>query len=456
MRKGITILLLFSIMRFLVGACGWDWDTIAMEKRQFPSVHELITGKFLRHSQPFYYWRIKDRSEKLISHPDSLALYDDLAWAYDKTGEHELAIETMLRKEALSPGIYETYANLGTSYIHNGEYKKGLKYIKKAIEINPEAHFGREIYQMYLVEYVISKPDSSGIPILPLSSGKEPDFYTFLKDNHFKEALANGSSKEAELSKAVKGIAGMMKFGQYNSPILLEVLGDLLYAANSGADAGAGHLAARAYLRASFETKKSEVQKAYENKANQSIERVYFSRDIPERHRHELQEPAHQVYPLKNLTAVLKIEILSADLWYDEIRQNELNWIEAGVNPDSAFAANYYEEPEQEFIYEQSSNIFKEVDEEAWLKRQLERPESIRSIHNISKLDPEITAALDSIYEAEFRQMYPEDTVTKTKEKPEEDGTKSEFDNTMIYFLLGIVFILMVVFVLLKKKSKRR
>ena len=52
----------------------------------FPSVHELITGKFLQHSQEFYYWRVKDRTEKIQLYPDSLSLYDDLAWALNKVG----------------------------------------------------------------------------------------------------------------------------------------------------------------------------------------------------------------------------------------------------------------------------------------------------------------------------------------------------------------------------------
>jgi hypothetical protein len=79
-------------------ACGWDWDTIQMEKQQFPQIHELITGKFYRHSQELYYWRIKDRSARIQKYPDSLHLYDDLAMAFDKTGEPAKAIETMLKK----------------------------------------------------------------------------------------------------------------------------------------------------------------------------------------------------------------------------------------------------------------------------------------------------------------------------------------------------------------------
>src|SRR5690606_34626591 len=163
-----------------------------------------------------------------------------------------------------------------------------------------------------------------------------------------------------------KGIAGMMKFSQHESPVLLEVLGDLLYAAESGYDPGAGHLAARAYLKASFEVKDSVVSKIYEQKAKQSIERVYSDHPIsvqPSPDGSPVFE--HHVYPLRNLIAVLKIEILSADSWYEEIRQNELNWIKSGVNPDSAFAANYYNVPVQPYIYEANDAVLDKVDEEA-------------------------------------------------------------------------------------------
>ena len=448
MRKALLVLIIFGLGRTIVSGCGWDWDTIQMEKKQFPSIHELITGKFLRHSQEFYYWRVKDRSEKLILYPDSIPFYDDLAWAYDKIGEHEKAIETMLLKDSLFPGLYETYANLGTSYIHNGDLEDGLTYIKKAIEINPEAHFGREVYQQYLVEYILEKQDSLGNFSLPLSVGNSPDFYTFLKNRHFKTAYANGSTKSKEISKAVKGIAGMMKFGQYNSPILLEVLGDLLYAAESGYDPGAGHLGARAYLKAAFETKDPDISKQYEMKAMLSVERVWAD------HGPGSPQFEQSVYPLRNLAAVLKIEILSAETWYEEIRNNELSWISAGINPDSAFAANYYDEPEQEYIYESNSAIFDKVDEEAWMKLQMQRPDHIRYIHQVDRLDDSTRLLLDSLYNQEFR-IIPEETPEAEKNKKDEEADDDSFGSISIYWILGLLGVLMLVFLLLRFRGKR-
>ena len=151
---GYVVLLLTPA---LLHACLWDYDTLKMERSRFPTTLELITGKFLRHSPEFYQWRIEDRQRRLYNEPDNLALYDDLAVAYSKLGQQDKAIETILLKEQKHPGLYETYANLGTFYIFVGEWEKSAETIDKALAINPDAHFGRERYQKYLVEYVLKR-----------------------------------------------------------------------------------------------------------------------------------------------------------------------------------------------------------------------------------------------------------------------------------------------------------
>src|SRR5262245_8534092 len=138
-------------------ACLWDYDTIKMERSRFPGTLELITGKFLRHSPEFYQWRITNRLKRLEADPSNALLLDDLAVAYDKTGQHEKAIETALKTEQLHPGRYETASNLATFLFHAGRPEEGIPHVDRALKINPNAHFGREKYQKFLTEYVVGR-----------------------------------------------------------------------------------------------------------------------------------------------------------------------------------------------------------------------------------------------------------------------------------------------------------
>ena len=66
-------------------------------------------------------------------------------------------------KEKIKPGMYETNANLGTFHILAGDFELGLPLIDKALSIKPNAHFGRERYQKWLVEYAMTRLMYSGL-----------------------------------------------------------------------------------------------------------------------------------------------------------------------------------------------------------------------------------------------------------------------------------------------------
>jgi tetratricopeptide (TPR) repeat protein len=320
-------LLICALMFIPVLACLWDYDTLAMERQRFPETLELITGKFLRHSPEFYHWRIADREKKLQTDPENLAYYDDLAVAYDKVGDHAKAIETILIKEKRNPGIYETYANLGTFYFHSGQFVKGLEYIDKAIAINPDAHFGREIYQKLLVKYVTSKMKDGSIP-LPLGDDKplqRPGFVEYLYTAH--------GMFPKEIDAATKGILGMMKFGNHASPILLEALGDLLLMDRERTLDDAKQLAARAYLKASIECKDPSEKAAYERRAKSAL-----NGQTPHGGR-------HTDLSIGSVYAEFRPELAEAEKWYVAVRNDELAWIENGENPEVMFARKYYKEP---------------------------------------------------------------------------------------------------------------
>lgn len=321
-RTFVPVLLSLMMVSAAVLACGWDRDTITRENLPAPSTLELITGKFHRHSSYYYFWRIEDRKQRLLQEPGNLRLLDDLSVGYDKVGQYDLAIKTMLEKEKLAPGEYETHANLGTHYLHSGDFENGLKHIRKAIEINPDAHFGREIYQQLLAEYLLTRRGSSGPVQLPLADPQHqyPDFPAYVLDA--RKIPDDPTARTSELRKAIRGVEGMMWFGQYDSPVLLEVLAELLLA--NQADIPEAHaLAARACLKASFQVKEDPVVRAYREKAAAAL------------------KGQNQFASLEELEQKFEPELRAAELWFAELEQNEQIWKAQGKDLDAKFDQTY-------------------------------------------------------------------------------------------------------------------
>ena len=324
-------------------ACLWDRDTLAMERKRFPDTHELISGRFVRHSEAFYRWRIEDRKKRLEKAQDDLAAMDDLAVALDKVGQHKEAIALMERALKMKPGRYESLANLGTFYVHSGQLQKGLEFIRQAIKVNPEAHFGREKYQAYLVEYVLKVRGSGrkGLPLLPMEGRQwptEPDgnfkpgrgFFAFvmrregvqLKDVGPSQIKDSGPILELR-KKVLKGVLGMMRFGNFRSPVLLEALGDALTFASPWHMDDAKRMAARAYLRASYEAEGEEAKAGYRALAKRVLALQSGKKLLP------------------GIEKKLKREMRRGDGYARQIARDEARWIKRGKNVERRFAQKY-------------------------------------------------------------------------------------------------------------------
>jgi hypothetical protein len=324
-------------------SCAWDYDTIKMERRRFPSTLELITGKFLRHSPEFYQWRIEDRLRRLQREPKNVALLDDLAVAYDKTGQHDKAIATAMQTEAIQPGRYETAANLGTFYIHAGRPAEGLPHIDRALAINADAHFGREKYQKHLVEYIVARHALRGKQLPIASDHPDPEVGPPARielhrweqspfDRYLQFNKATYLSHE-ERAKAIKGILGMMRFGTHDAPLLLEALAQLLANDGSHRDTDAKLLAARAYLKASYASPDAKAKKAYRAMAEHCLVMQTGS------------PMTLQGISLAGVEAEFQKELKDAEAWYKELRERELAWIRDGKNPEAEFDRLYDTEP---------------------------------------------------------------------------------------------------------------
>ncbi len=146
-------------------------------------VHDVIHERFPRHGTAYYTERnriVRDQlaktGEKEAATDAFLALVDDLGVGLDALGQDDEAVRLLrdkLRRQ-LAAGrtgreLYTTYANLGTFLIHGNfaalhrgdptardRLKEGLDFIRKAIEVNPSAHFGREEWQANVVAFLLA------------------------------------------------------------------------------------------------------------------------------------------------------------------------------------------------------------------------------------------------------------------------------------------------------------
>jgi hypothetical protein len=148
---------------------------------RFAMVHDVVHERYPRHSEAFYRERNRLVRQELADskgrHDDAyLALFDDLGAGLDALKEDDEAVrvlrDKLRRQEELGQEkrqLYTTYANLGTFLIHGNaraalsgdaaardRLREGLSFIKKSIEVNPEAHFGREVWQAITVEYLLA------------------------------------------------------------------------------------------------------------------------------------------------------------------------------------------------------------------------------------------------------------------------------------------------------------
>lgn len=332
----LTAAVLILLVPTVAVACLWDYDTIKMERSRFPETLELITGKFLRHSPEFYEWRVENRQRRLQAEPSNVALLDDLSVAYDKLGKHDQAIATALSIEKIAPGRYETAANLGSFYLHSGRMQEGIREIDRALQINPDAHFGREKYQKLLAEYVLKRRQKKATFPLSVDPGinrgldtAEHTFSRFL----YPENEARGTPQQT-YEPAIKGVLGMMKFGNHASPVLLEALGSLLYL-NHGEhrEWDAKMLAGRAFLKASYEVEDKAAKEAYRTMAQAAISMQSESRDL------------QRSLELEKLEADFQRELADANAWYDDLRQKETQWIQEGKDPEAEFDRLYQAAP---------------------------------------------------------------------------------------------------------------
>jgi hypothetical protein len=154
---------------------------------RFAMIHDVIHERYPVRGPAYYRERDRIVREKLKRLPpdsqDAFDLTDDLGVGLDKLGRAGEAVpplrDKLARQLKLGQGgkqLYTSYANLGTFLIHanmkaamggdakaRANVKEGLDFIKKSIDVNPEAHFGREEWQLHIGEYLLAAIDDPNL-----------------------------------------------------------------------------------------------------------------------------------------------------------------------------------------------------------------------------------------------------------------------------------------------------
>lgn len=238
-------------------ACLWDSDTLYMEAKGLGSLTEVITGRFDRFP-PLYYQMRLDRITALDEATLTLNDYDDAAVACDRLGKGDQAIAWMARKaealkaatniaDATNPDTadhqYRYLANLGTFHAHRwlrtgtdrtnlADLETARDLIAQAIELNPDAHFGRERYQMLAIEWLLDPPASQ--------YGEVPTIFD-ATDAELRPRYVSGNLEKNGFKDASAGLAGLIVLG--NAWESTDIFTALSYALIDEGNAAIGYLA---------------------------------------------------------------------------------------------------------------------------------------------------------------------------------------------------------------------
>ncbi|WP_197167684.1 hypothetical protein [Neorhodopirellula pilleata] len=264
MKNYAFVIALFMGLPTAAFACLWDRDTPTEEASGMPEVVAVVTGRFPRNPPLYYRMRLDRVTLHLESIPGDLIAYDDAGVACDRLGRNDDAISWMDKKRGeldkldqsqpeVREHLYRYHANLGTFLVHRwivqgadrariDEVKSACDEIAKALEINPDAHYGREKYQLQAMRWIVDPPQTHTWQELP----------NFL-DWSFQDIYGERTDPE-EADQAVRGLVGLISLGNAWESI------DVFHALNvalqrdsvgfsPGRDGGRNSLAYLAWLR---------------------------------------------------------------------------------------------------------------------------------------------------------------------------------------------------------------
>lgn len=102
-----------------------------------------------------------------------LKVYSDYAAVLVYVGRYNEAKKIYFDIEKHTPNLYTTASNLGTIYELTGKVDSALYWIKKAVELEPNSHFGSEWIHVKILEHKLSPVSNFKGSVLGLDFGSD-------------------------------------------------------------------------------------------------------------------------------------------------------------------------------------------------------------------------------------------------------------------------------------------
>lgn len=241
-------------------ACIWDRDTLSAEAIGLPEVVDVIVGRFDRPPAKYYEMRLETVTARLLREPDNWVLYDDAGAAADRLHRGDEAIGWMERKRVSLKRVgtddanhrehtYRYHANVGTFHAHRwlragarrdrlDDLKLARQHIAEAIRLNPQAHFGRERYQLMAIEWLLESPDAK-------KDARAASLFWVARDRLGPVVVGRAGANllgTAGYDDAVRGLTGLIVLGDAWQSVDIHLA--LAQALNDKGNIAAAHLAA--------------------------------------------------------------------------------------------------------------------------------------------------------------------------------------------------------------------
>lgn len=147
--------------------------------------HDLGLDKFVGFNTNFNPRLMKPKFAKLeadIREKKSPYLLSDYAVLLLKAGKTQESLDLLISLNSNLPNEYKIAANLGTAYEIAGNLDSALHYIKRGVELNPNAHEGSEWVHIRILETKLGLIDNPNLlrnrTVLQLSEVDEKDIAT--------------------------------------------------------------------------------------------------------------------------------------------------------------------------------------------------------------------------------------------------------------------------------------